>query len=71
MAENIDPSEVDNSLMGLEFPASKEEIVQHARELDISADTMNFFELIPAGYYDTPDELREMIEDPASDEEAA
>jgi hypothetical protein len=65
--ESIDVNEIDESLEGLEFPASKEEIVQHARDKEIAADTMNFFELIPAGYYDTPEELREMVEDPGDE----
>lgn len=68
MAEHVDVNEVDESLTGLEFPASKQEIMEHAREQEISADTMNFFELIPEGYYDTPDELREMIEEPEDEE---
>jgi len=61
MANNIDPTDIQQALGGLDYPASKEELVQHARDNAAEEQVINFLERIEEGNYESPVEVQEEL----------
>lgn len=59
MAEQQTPSaaEVQEALAGVDYPASKQELREHAREHGADERVMNFLEQIPERDYTQPTEI--------------
>lgn len=57
MAE-VNPLEVQKALEGQDYPASKEELVQHARENLAPEEVVDFLERIDEGLYEDPTDVQ-------------
>ena len=58
MAQNIDPTDIQEALGGLDYPATKEELIQHAEQHDADPQVMTFLERIEEGNYESPADVQ-------------
>lgn len=58
---DADERRVDKALQGLEFPASKEDIVAFAAERGAYEKTMRALHALPAGNYPNSDSVEEAV----------
>lgn len=58
MAENIDPTDIQQALRGVDYPASKEELIRHAEDNEADREVMNFLERIDEGQYESPADVQ-------------
>jgi hypothetical protein len=57
MAQNINPNELQDALGGVDFPASKEELIQRAKDNAARQEIVVFLEMIGEGIYDNPTDV--------------
>jgi hypothetical protein len=55
------PIEIQKHLKGIDYPASKEEIIQHAEENGIDDDLRSLLEELPEDEYETPTDVSKAI----------
>jgi len=53
--------EVQKSLAGVSYPASKEQLIQHAKDHGASADVVEALSAIPDGDYDGPNRVSSAV----------
>jgi hypothetical protein len=58
MAQNIDPTEIQQALSGIDYPASKEELIKHAQDNEADQEVMTFLERIDDGNYESPADVQ-------------
>jgi hypothetical protein len=55
------PIEVQKYLSGMDYPATKDQIVQHAREHDAPEEVMDLLEKMPEQEYDGPNRVSQAV----------
>jgi hypothetical protein len=55
------PIEIQKHLKGIDYPASKEDIIQHAEENGINDDLRSLLEELPEDEYETPTDVSKAI----------
>jgi hypothetical protein len=58
MAQNIDPTDIQQALSGMDYPASKEELIKHAQDNAADQEVMTFLERIDDGNYESPADVQ-------------
>jgi len=56
------PSMMQQVFQGMQFPMTKEQIMQHVKKQNVSNDIMEQLEMIPDGEYDSAESLMRAIE---------
>jgi trehalose-6-phosphatase len=59
----VNPIQLQKHLLGLDYPASKQEVVQHARQRGADQDALSTLESLPRDRFDTPSEVSEALDD--------
>jgi hypothetical protein len=53
----INPSDVEQYLIGLDFPADRDEIIEHAESQDTPDDIIDMLYRLPEKTYDSPTDV--------------
>ena len=54
MADNVSPAAIEKHLKGIDYPASKDDLVQHARGQDAPHEVLDVLEQMPQKQYGSP-----------------
>lgn len=57
----INPARVQQFLEGVDYPASKEELIEHARGRGADADVIDMLQQLPTRRYNRPTDVSEAI----------
>jgi hypothetical protein len=63
MAITANPADIERSLRGISFPASKDELIRHARDNDAEMDVLDALRSIPEGRYNSSAEITQALVD--------
>ena len=61
MADKVTPIEVQKHLKGIDYPASKEDIIDYAEQQGAGEEIISLLEKIPDEEYETPAELSKAL----------
>lgn len=61
MTSEVNPVQVQKSLRGVDYPASKDDLVARARDEDASDDVRRTLERLPDTTYNSPNAVSEAI----------
>ena len=54
MADNVSPVAVEKHLKGIDYPASKQDLIQHAQGQDAPEEVIDLLNQMPEKEYDSP-----------------
>ncbi|HEY9671602.1 MAG TPA: DUF2795 domain-containing protein [Waterburya sp.] len=55
------PIQIQKHLKGVDYPASKEELIEHAQQQDADEDILSILEQLPDQEFETPAEVSKAI----------
>lgn len=58
---DVQPNDIQQALGGMDYPASKEELIQQAQDNQAGQEVMNFLERIEEGQYESPTDVQEEL----------
>lgn len=58
---NFNPAKIEESIKGIDFPASKEDILNRARENSAAQEEMDALEGLPDQEYTTPTDITQAL----------
>lgn len=59
----VNPIQLQKHLKGVDYPASKEDLIEHARQQGADEDALSALEQIPDEQYETPADVSKAIGD--------
>ncbi|MBI2144746.1 DUF2795 domain-containing protein [Candidatus Woesearchaeota archaeon] len=60
--DDLTPARVKDLLVGMSYPITKEEIVQHAERQGADGLALDILQMVPEGVYDTPLDVSQQID---------
>ncbi len=57
----VNPIQLQKHLSGVDYPASKEDLVKHARQRGADQDALNTLESLPRDTFNSPNDVSEAI----------
>ncbi len=61
MADAVDPKALDTALNDVDFPASKEQLVEHVESRGATPETIRALRSLPLGDYDNLQQVRQSL----------
>ncbi len=59
----VNPIQLQKHLKGVDYPASKQELIEHAKQLGADKDALSVLEQLPDEEYETPADVSKAVGD--------